>query len=195
MKARMMQTILVSAVLAGCAAPMAGAPESGAPTAAAGTPSFSRPRELALDGLDPCALLTPAQLKQLGVGQESRGTATSFTDGRQFPSCQWARFPQEPQDSYLIGNDLNRGVQFSLVGAAGVQVIKVAGFAAVEYEDGGGRPHRNCVLAIDIAAGQNLIVRYDYNGSTVPMNRQLACEKAKVAAEMAIQTLIEQADG
>jgi hypothetical protein len=50
-------------------------------------------------------------------------------------------------------------------------------------------------MVVDAAYGQNLVLRYEYDGSTVPMTKQLACDKAKVAAEMAVQTLIEQSGG
>ena len=36
---------------------------------------------------------------------------------------------------------------------------------------------------------------YSYNGSTVPMNHEIACQKARNAAELAMQTILAKAGG
>jgi hypothetical protein len=89
-----------------------------------------------------------------------------------------------------------RAAEFALGSATGARVVTVGGFAAVETRRDDSYPVPfHCVLIVDIAEGQNLWVQYDYDGSTVPMTKQLACDKAKVAAELAVQTLIEQSGG
>lgn len=187
MNHRSVRVLIIAGILAGCAGPVG--------DGGASPPAPPRPRELPLDRLDLCATLTPSQLMRLGVGAGKLGTVTSLTDARQFAACQWARFPQEPQDLYAIGSDLLRGVQYPSVDVAGVRVTEVVRYGAIEYEDMYSEPGKNCVLNVDVAAEQSLFVRYDYDGVTIPMTKELACDKAKVAAEMAIQTLIEQAGG
>ena len=66
----------------------------------------------------------------------------------------------------------------------------MAGFGAVEtaglYRTG----DRDCVVNIDVAPGQAVQVGYFYNGTTVPMTHEIACEKARHAAELAMQTIL-----
>ncbi len=38
-------------------------------------------------------------------------------------------------------------------------------------------------------------VGYFYNGSTVPMNHEIACRKARNAAELAMQTILANIGG
>jgi Protein of unknown function (DUF3558). len=197
-------TLLLSALaLTGCAAPISGIPAGESTTVSqppsqgstVSQPPSPRPRELSLDRLDLCTVLSSEQLIRLGVGKGSPGTATSLKDGREFPSCQWSRFPQEPQDQYLIGGDTTRGVRYPPPGSPGIDIVDVAGFMAIEFEDSFAEHDRNCDLTVDVAAGQNLFVRYDYDGATVPMTRKLACDKARAVAELAIHTLTERAGG
>jgi hypothetical protein len=153
----------------------------------------ARPQELPLNGLNPCTLLSPPQRGQLGVSDGRRGTAS---DGFDSPGCVWSRFPQEPRDSYLLQLVTRQGAEFALDSVTGARVVHVAGFAAVETQRDKSYPVEfHCVLLVDVTAGQNLWVQYDYDGSTVPMTKQLACDKARVAAEMAVQALAEQAGG
>jgi hypothetical protein len=153
----------------------------------------ARPRELPLAGRDPCLMLTSAQQSDLGVGNGRSGVAS---DGFNSPACIWSRFPDEPRDSYLVQLVSQQGAESALDSITGAQVVQVGTLAAVETRRDESYPVVfHCVLLVDVAAGQNLWVQYDYDGSTVPMTKQLACDKAKIAAEMAVQSLIEQSGG
>lgn len=119
---------------------------------------------------------------------------------RELPSrggqvCMWTRFPEEPQDAYSITGDEGQGAGYAIASTAGARVVNVLGFGAIETQSRGARPDTHCVLLVDVAEGQNLWVQYDYEGSTVPMTRELACEKARNAAGMAVQTLLDRAGG
>jgi hypothetical protein len=46
---------------------------------------------------------------------------------------------------------------------------------------------------VDVAPSQAVQVGYFYNGQTVPMTHELACQKARNAAELAMQTILTQA--
>jgi hypothetical protein len=148
--------------------------------------------ELQVAGLDPCAALSPEQRAQLGVGAGRASGANAALNG---PVCQWTRFPEEPQDGYLIAPDLRHDAASALGTATGARAVTVSGFPAVETQVGSAPPDRQCVVLVDVATGQNLWVQYDYDGSTVPMTRELACDKARAAAEMAVRTLVERAGG
>jgi hypothetical protein len=185
--------LLLVALVVACSPPVAGPPRPSEPAttkAAAALPA--RPRELPVADLDPCTLLTVEQRARLGVGE---GRPAELGSGLRGPVCQWVRFPEEPQDAYLMTSDLRQGAEYALDSAAGARTVGVLGYPAVETQVGSAPPEAHCLLLVDIAEGQNLWVQYDYDGSTVPMTKQLACDKAKVAAELAVQTLIEQSGG
>ena len=48
-------------------------------------------------------------------------------------------------------------------------------------------------MNVDVAPSQAVQVGYFYNGTTVPMTHEIACQKARHAAEMAMQTILAQA--
>ena len=56
-------------------------------------------------------------------------------------------------------------------------------------------PPATHLITVDVAPGQNLSVRYDYEGETVVMTSRLSCENAERAAELAIKTLLKRAGG
>jgi hypothetical protein len=153
-----------------------------------------RPQDVSLQEVDPCDLLTAAQRDELGVGRGREGTATH--EGFNSPSCIWTRFPEEPRDSYLIELIQQRGAEYALDSSTGVNIVQVEGFPAVETRRGGNYPNEShCVLLVDVAENQSLWIQYDYEGSTIPTDREMACEKARNTAGMAVQTLRKPAGG
>ena len=48
-------------------------------------------------------------------------------------------------------------------------------------------------MNVDVAPSQAVQVAYFYNGQTVPMTHEIACQKARNAAELAMQTILAQA--
>jgi hypothetical protein len=183
--------LLGSTLLAACTVAESAVPAPvGSPTSTVELPP--RPRELSLDGVDPCSLLSAAQQQRLGVGNGRPGTSG---EGPRSPACAWTRFPEEPQDAYQLRLDSSQGAEASLNSVTGVEIVNVRGFTALKTLSPYLPPTSHCVMIVDAASGQNLVLRYEYDGSAVPMTKQLACDKARVAAEMAVQTLIEQSGG
>jgi uncharacterized protein DUF3558 len=193
----MMRSSLITAMLAiattlsACSSTVAGTPASTSPAAGSGSLP-ARPQELPVDAVDPCSLINPEQREVLGVGAGRPGVAD---DGFGSRACIWSRYPEEPQDTYQVRAVAVQGAEVALRSATGASVIPIGPFTAVETQS----PHlptdSHCVLIIDVAAGQHLSLRYEYDGSTVPMTRELACEKAWNAAGMAVQTLRDQSGG
>jgi Protein of unknown function (DUF3558) len=143
-----------------------------------------RPRELRIDGFDPCSALTPAQVKSLNVAfyrTVKPGTARG-------PGCDWIHSPTEPVESYSIDINTRGGVELAF-GQPHLNVVMIAGFGAVETPGLLSSGERDCIVNIDVASGQAIQVNYFYNGSTVPMNHEIACRKARNAAELAMQTI------
>jgi len=54
---------------------------------------------------------------------------------------------------------------------------------------------RDCIVNVDVAPSQAVQISYFYRGSTVPMNHEIACQKARNAAELVMQTILARAGG
>lgn len=150
-----------------------------------------RPYTILIEKLEPCRSLTQGQLTQLGVGSPEPEPGTPDAG----PSCQWRHSPQEPIESYFVQTTTRFGAQSALQNPLGATLIQVAGFPAVETRGMGASTDRSCQILLDVADSQTMEVAYSYNGRTLPMTRELACQKARVAAELAMQTLIQQSGG
>ncbi|MGH3566718.1 MAG: DUF3558 domain-containing protein [Pseudonocardia sp.] len=185
-----MSALLAAAALSGCTASGAGdAAPAPAPASSALPP---RPQEIRIDDLDPCAAFTAEHLRQLDIG----GPRFRPADEETGPLCQWRHSPYEPIEGYLIMRTTDQGPETALSSPLGAEVISVSGFPAVETKGfGSGDGSDHCIVLVGVAAGQTLQVQYDYNGTALPMTRELACQKARTAAELAMQTLIDQAGG
>jgi hypothetical protein len=154
--------------------------------AAPPAPFPSRPSELRLNGVDPCALLTSAQQGQLGVGQLYLSAEAFDVDGK---DCGWGN-THGPRETYRASTDLRRGAEYALGSATGTQVVQVDGFGAVASTGGSADPAVNCVLLIDVAPGQSLWASYDDSNHDKPgLTHEIACQKAMSAARMMLAKL------
>ncbi len=86
------------------------------------------------------------------------------------------------------------GAEVMLRNPLGADVIRVAGFPAVETQTLYAPREETCQIFLDVAAGRTIQVSYDYLGN-LPMIREVACKKARTAAEFVIQTLLTRAGG
>lgn len=186
--------ILAATTLMGCSGPVAG-DASPSPAGDRGEPSGPalppRPQEIPVDDIDPCGLLTPDQVDLLGLHSAQFEPATDEIG----PSCRWVHSPYEPIGAYLVALDTDFGIETILGNSRGITTTSIAGFPAVETESEKLLlPGTQCIVAIDVAPGQVLQLNYSYSG-VLPTTRELACEKARPVAEMAMQNLIEMAGG
>ena len=170
----------VVAVCAACANSV-----SGVPTPDPATPQLpARPRELRIDGIDPCSALSTPQLAALRV----QFSTTDEPLDKRGPGCQWIHSPYEPVEAYTVAINTDGGVELTF-GQPRLQVITVAGYGAVETSGLYSSGKNDCIVEVDVASRQAVQVGYFYNGSTVPMTHEIACQKARNAAEMAMQTI------
>jgi Protein of unknown function (DUF3558) len=144
-----------------------------------------RPRELNIEGIDPCGTLNSGQIKSLGVSRYS----ASPPDGKRGPSCDWDHYASEPIEHYSVGINTRGGVEL-VFGQPQLEVTTVAGFGAVQTPALYGTGKQDCVVNVDVAPSQAVQVAYFYNGTTVPMTHEIACQKARRAAELAMQTIL-----
>jgi len=135
--------------------------------------------------LDPCATLTPGQLKSLEVRHHSADPPK----GSLGPSCDWNHSPSEPVESYTVDINTRGGVELAF-GQPQLAVVTIAGFGAVTTPGRYSSGEHECIVNVDVARGQAVQVGYFYNGSALPMNHEIACQKARNAAELAMQTIL-----
>ena len=164
---------------------------TGAPNADSDTPALpQRPRELRIDGTDPCRTLSASHLKTLKV----QYFATDPPDGTRGPGCEWVHSPSEPVETYSVDINTRGGVELALERPQ-LEVITVAGFGAVSTPALFSSGERDCIVNVDVAPSQAVQISYFYRGSTVPMNHEIACQKARNAAELVMQTILGRAGG
>lgn len=158
----------------------------GAPSPDASRPQLpARPRLLNIEGIDPCGTLTPVQTQSLGVARYG----ASVPSGNRGPSCDWIHSPSEPVENYSVDINTRGGVEL-VFAQPQLQVTTVAGFGAVQTPALYGTGEQDCLVNVDVAPSQAVQVAYFYNGTTVRMTHEIACQKAHRAAELAMQTIL-----
>lgn len=175
------------AVLAACSTKVSGAPIT-SPTSSPSKGSVlpPRPRDLRVDGIDPCALFTKAQQQRLGVDYVLRGTKPD--DLGNMP-CRFSHFPDDPNYTYVISAVPQRGARFFLDPDLVVvsRIASAAGFPAVIYHLPG--DNAGCFVSVDVAPSQSVSIQYSYDSRPVPVGIEELCERARMGAELAVQTL------
>jgi hypothetical protein len=181
--------IMVLLLLAGCTTVAGQAqPAATAPPNSAGP---ARPRDVPIDGVDPCSLLTEEQRKELGLDGRPvlDRSPTSLYPGGDVPSCTVRGF--EPR-AVWTGLTLvaTTGIERYTAGELLVDVrpAEVRGFPAVTAvpED-----HSYwCSVIVDVAPGQLLDVHFADGGGVPPVPQEQLCDDAAVVADRAMDTLM-----
>lgn len=164
-------------------------PQSTEDSSGSATPSEeipSPPKDLSLNGLDPCTLFTDAQRAELKVDEvRTRDSGSEQYKGMQ--ECVLDVTKQEPFLNYSALAVTNEDVSVWLTGKRNVdaKLISVDGYPAAQFNTKG--VDTDCVVAIGVAKGQHLLVEM------APISGDFTygdiCQASKRAAEMALQTL------
>jgi hypothetical protein len=170
--------LAVCTALAGCSPGGAEAPPA-------------RPRDVPLNGVDPCSLLTAPQRAQLGLdGRPVFASAPSaLYNGAEVPMCSISGF--EPRAvSVALSVVTSAGIErFSSDDlAADVRPAQVRDFPAVVAV-----PQRlddNCTVSVDTAPGQQLAVQFADGGRLPPIPQDQLCRDAENVATAAMTTLL-----
>ena len=182
---------VVLLLLAGCTA-IGGQAAPADPTTPAPTTALpARPREVRIDGVDPCTLLTEAQRGELGLDARPRldvGPLPPYP-AADIPLCVMAGFTPRAV-SVAISVVTTAGIESFTSGdlVADLRVIEVAGYPAAlarptSYTD-------FCTVVVDVAQGQALDVNFRTGGRPPPIPQDQLCRDAQRAADAAMSTLL-----
>ena len=173
-------------LLTACGGPSSTGPAESPPPATTST-GPSRPATLPLNSVDPCKLLTDAQLGELKVGAGQFSTV-DYGGPNKGPSCAWLSPSLHPGYTYTGFLVLNRGVD-----AVHSQEPPrtVGGFRAVTTGTIGTKEGLYCQVFVDVAPQQALSVAFDTSGRDPlsGMTHQAACDRAQHAAELMLGNL------
>lgn len=184
---------VVLVVLVGCTPGEAGDPnpvtsdvtttsESPEPTAS----RAPRPKELKLDGVDPCATLTTAQRDELKIDEALSRELDVLNNDEPAPTCRY-RSNGRSLFSYNVSLVPGEGIDYWEGGSnLDVDAKTVAGFAAYQYKLSG-TSEAYCSYAVDVAEKQQLIVQFLPIGEGFTQDQM--CQNAAKGAELALATL------
>ena len=176
------------ALLAAACTTVAGHPAPADPT---GLQLPPRPREVRLDGVDPCSLLTAAQRAELGLDGRPVFDAgpSDLYRAAAVPACVIGGF--EPR-AITVGVSLvtTAGIELFTSGelAAEVRPVQVRGFPAVVAVPT--RFSEYCTVVVDVAPGQLLDVQFGDGGRRPPIPQDQLCRDAEIAAGAVMATLL-----
>jgi hypothetical protein len=179
--------VLVLLLLAGCTT-VTGQAEPAAPASSAP----ARPREVRIDGVDPCSLLTEQQRAELGLDAQPRrdiGPLPPYP-GSDIPLCLFGGF--RPRSVSLgVATVTTTGIELFRSGGlvADIRPIEVQRFPALVAI----APRNNdfCSVVIDVAAGQALDVNFRLDGRDAGAPVDSLCEDAERAAGAVMNTLLQ----
>jgi hypothetical protein len=150
-----------------------------------------RPRDVRIDGVDPCSLLTAEQRAELGLdGRPWFDSApVALYNGAEVPLCAIRGF--EPR-AITVGLSIvtNVGAEVFTSGelAAEVRAVLVHGFPTVvvvprQFTDW-------CAVIVDVAHGQLLDVQFADGGRMPPIPQPQLCQDAQTVADAVMATLL-----
>ena len=187
--------LLCVGLTVGCSNAVGGTPAPAGVSSAArdGSAESARPRELRLDGVDPCALLTQEQRQVLGVDRPPNPGESPVFEGAR--GCLYRDSSEE--SGYLVTLVTSQGLgEYVATGEGQVPTrqLQIAGFPAVEIRkppDAGGNVF--CLLGVDVANGQFLAANFGQvapSGPPLPMDT--LCAEAVEHTTAAMTTLLNQ---
>jgi hypothetical protein len=150
-----------------------------------------RPRDIPIDDVDPCTLLTRQQRAELQLDQPPQ---PSRDPSPLYPGdVSWCFIRgNEPAISISVSVVTTAGIEFWTSGQAAAEIrpIEVAGFPALvalslTLNDG-------CNVLVDVAPGQLLDVQSNSAGANPPIPQTQLCRDAEQAANLAMDTLLNQ---
>jgi hypothetical protein len=194
---RLLGAVLAVLLTSACAVQGSASPVT-PPTSPAARPGGAvelppRPREVRLDGVDPCSLLTEEQRAELGLDGRpvSSEAPVGLYPGADVRACDISGF--EPRAvstgiSLVTTVGIERYTSGELV--AEIRPITVQGFPAVvavptRFTD-------YCTVVVDVAPGQLLDVQFATGGRQPPIPQPQLCRDAETVAGEVMRSLLDR---
>lgn len=146
-----------------------------------------RPAEVRIDRFSPCLVASDWELlRDVNVGHRVQRVDRAVTHSRAV-ACIWWDSPGPP-DLLTMAITVAPDRSASDFLGADSQVTTVAGFGAVDTVGLHADPRKECVLALDVAEGQSVLVTVRNDTGWVPgINHEMMCAKARLAAERVLR--------
>ncbi len=186
---------LPALILLGCSTPTqptadhgSEVPPSETTTTTTTVPQLPRPREVKLDGLDPCEVLSEEQRAQLSLDHApnayvdatfGESKVCSYRSGISGNVMRIALVTVEGIGVWLSEN-AQVEPEFTTIGGFPAMVIRTPGLDDV------------CNVEVDVAEGQFLDIMFRDGGNEKKANQDTLCAGAERAAEAALSGLLEQ---
>ncbi|HWO60197.1 MAG TPA: DUF3558 domain-containing protein [Umezawaea sp.] len=148
------------------------------------TPSPTRPREIRLDGKNPCDLMTAEQLAPIAPTTAPRPNTSSFLNA---PNCDFSATGAFWTVTIVTTEGMEEWTSGKRAGQA-TEIPPIAGFPAITVTLPTDRAA--CDIAIDVANGQYLFSGFEV-GKSFADTFPKPCEGARVGAEAVIQNLLK----
>jgi len=163
-------------VLTGCSSPT---PDTRSPSSTS-PPASVRPREIKLDGVDPCGLLPDDSVRLAGFGS---GPQAEQHPSFQAPSCHfYSSNGTELMVTALPTLGIERFEPSKKTGEARTRSIQ--GFRSLEIYSS-----TSCTVVVDVADGQVLHMTFSKKNDP-PLPEQVGCRMAVELANIATRTLL-----
>jgi hypothetical protein len=145
-------------------------------------PSSARPREIRLDGEDPCQLLTAEQLPALKIDRPGRpGDAPAF----KAKDCSWTVTGADSRLAPVTSEGIEVWTSGKRTGQP-EQIAPVEGFPAIKVTVAS-QTYR-CDVMVDVAEGEYLLATFSV---TFEDRFPKPCDGARQLAEAAMQNLVK----
>lgn len=173
-------------------APVAACAPGGGAGEPAGLELPPRPRDVRIDGVEPCSLLTEQQRLELGLdGKPAASTRPSVLFKGDETVCIVRGYSPRAV-SVGVGVVTTSGIELLMDGQidADVRAVKVREFPAIvvtptKFSD-------FCSVMVDVAPGQILDVQYADGGREPPISQQQLCQGAEQVAGAAMTNLVDR---
>lgn len=150
--------------------------------------SSDRPRELSLDNVQPCDLISQAELRDLQVKAPPQPVSVVEGAGEEGTSCQYSPLYGGTVSVAVVTNHgIDRWTDGSMESSRAVDLSRVKGYRVIriEYGESASEPHDSCTSYVDVASDQSLKVHVSENSTDDPPT----CETARRFAGNAIRAL------
>lgn len=147
-------------------------------------PSSARPREIKLDGKDPCQLLTAEQLPPLKIDEAGRpGTAPAFMA----KDCSWTVTGADSRLAPVTSEGIEVWTSGKRTGQA-EETAPIATFPAISVTASSDQDR--CDVMVDVADGQYLLATFSVSPS-FRARFPKPCDGARQLAEAAMRNLVK----